>query len=884
MGQTQLLCTRATGLGTPEWRLAQDKLEGKEHTYSYGYFGFDRTNMGYGVKITNIYTFSFHGQASCTDPARSTVKSFAAPLKTGFADQTPHPPEVNRSTKALSYDNGILPEESGHVLTGAVTDEKTIQDIVRNGIALCVENDGEDTTASIKAYTNNSPYCPVLWADYEPVTLNVKKAEVNGTKKLAPGFQYSWGFETEYDDACVVGDVTQAHAWVGYEVGPGTSESIHDLGTQKGEFFTVPPVATPGAREPYQPWVYVVSNGGARSETVYADCTVEPLSVTLSDVHPSDKQYAGLPVTFDWEYKYTLPAGAISGSVYQLKARILCRPKGTDEVRWTDEITGPQMRFVKTGLPAGTIEYKIISWDSTGGEVSTGDSWKSFENKALAVTAADLYPAAGAKAPKNADNRFGWRVVPEEDPDFHGLLTVQSAVFQWRPTGGDGASVRAIAAGTANELTVPAGTFAGYDAIDWRVMLTANTGGVTTSEWIALDTVDARSKAVALSPVGCYVEDTPETPVAFRWLHGIETDTRQTGWTLQYSVDSVGYATLGEGADGADGFTAPYGALPPGTVYWRVRTRNTDNVWGDWSDPATIVVRQAPQTPQVRGTDRKPLPTITWSAKNQEGYRVTIGNFDTGWVAGRETSYTHPDLLPDGTYPVTVRIMTPDGQESAPGIITIEVRNQPFPAPVAHVTERGCDVLLRWQALEGDTVYYLLRDGVPILRTRQAQAWDRYASGRHTYVVRAMRGGYYADSRPVPAISHVENAVVSALEPVDWVPLAAKTGGRPGHDESTGEQVEFRHFYGRALPVAYTSGFVDATNSQSWTLGAAGAADYDRLRALVGKPAVYKDCFGRVRFGVLTGVDGGLAEDVELSLSFTQTDYEERVQYAEDQR
>lgn len=884
MGQTQLLCTRATGLGEPSWRLSRDKLEGKDHTYSYGYFGFDRTNMGYGVKITKIYTFAFQGEAMRSDGADGVVKTFLAPLDTFFSDQEPHPPEVSRSKKLLESENGILHQESGHTLTGVVTDEGTLKKIVANGVALCVENEEDGVTATVKAYTNNSPYTPVLWADYEAVRLTVKKAEVSGTKKLAPGFQYSWSFETEYDDTCVVGNVTQAHAWVGYEIGPADSDNIHDLGAQKGEFFTVPPLSRVGMAVLYQPWVYVVSGGGARSEKVYADCTVEPLSITLADVHPSGKQYAGLPVTFDWEYKYTKPAGAISGSAYQLKARLLCRLQGTDTAQWVDEINGPQMRFVKEGLPAGTIEYKIISWDSTGGETGTGDTWKSFENKALAVSAADLYPAAGAKAPKNADNRFGWRVVPEEDPDFHGQLTVQSAVFHWRPTGGDGAAVRSIPAGTANELTVPAGTFAGYDAIDWRVVLTANTGGVTTSEWITLDTVDARSKAVTLAPVGCYVEDTPETPIVFRWLHGIETNTRQTGWTLQYSVDSVGYATLGEGTGGAASFTAPYDALPPGTVYWRVRTRNTDSVWGDWSDPATIVVRQAPQTPQVRGTDRKPLPTITWGSKNQEGYRVTIGAFDTGWVAGRETSYTHTDLLADGTYPVTVRIRTPDGQESAPGAITIEVRNQPFPAPVVHVTERGCCVLLRWQALADAPLYYLLRDGVPVLCTREAQAWDLFASGRHTYVVRAMRGGYYADSSPVPAISHVENAVLSALDPVDWIPLAAKAGGRPGHDESTGEQVEFRHFYGRALPVAYSSGFVDAAASQSWTLPASDAADYDRLRALLGKPAVYKDCFGRVRFGVLTNVDGGLAEDVELSLSFTQTDYEERVQYAEDQR
>lgn len=878
MGQTQLVCGRCTGLGEPGWRRAEDKLEGNNHTYHYGYFGFDRTSLSYGVRITKIYTFAFQGEATRSDTSAGVVNTFLAPLDEYFGDQAPHPPAVNRSSKLLESQNAIMGMETGHSLTdakvGPVTKEGDLEKIVRNGVALCVENDVDGTTAAIKAYSNNSSYPPVMWADYEPVELKVKSAAVRDTKKIVQGFTYSFDFETEYDAKCVLGEVKQRSAWVGYEFGPQSSANVHDIGTRTGEFFTVPRAAGPGDLGPYTPWVYVVSNGGQQSGTVYAECSVEPLSITLTDVHPNTTQYAGLPVKFDWEYQYSMPAGASGGSAVQLKAELHWRQKGMDDDHVIGGI-GAAMNKTVTGLPPGTIEYKIVSWDSSGGVTDSG--WKSFENKALVVKADDLYPAEGARAPKNADNRFGWRVVPDEDPEFPGILTVQSATFYWRPTGGGTAT--AINAGTANELTVPAGTFARYDSIDWRVTLTASTGGTATSEWITVSTQDALSKPVTLSPVGDYVQDDPAGGILFTWLHQLETGTRQTGWLLQYSADSVVYTTLGEGGGAGAQYRAAYNTLPLGTVYWRVRTKNTDGEAGAWSDPATIVVQRAPQTPRITGADGQPRPTITWQAQDQEGYRVTIGDFDTGWIAGTDSAYTHGDILPDGEYDAAVYIMTPTGQESAPAKISLLVQNRPFPAPQLHLTERDSAVRLQWTAVEG-AVYYVLRDGTPILRTGETAAWDWCASGRHTYVVRAMKDGYYADSKPLPGMSRVENAVFSALDPVRWVPLSLKRGDRPGHDENAAGQVDFRHFYGRALPVAYDSGFLDAGNSQTWTLPEADAADYDRLRGLVGRPAVYKDCFGRVRFGVLTGVDGGLTEEVELSLSFTQTDYEERVSYA----
>lgn len=877
MGQTQLICTRATGWGTPEWRQGYDEMTNGNHKYNYGFFGFDRTALGYGVRITNIYSFGFWGQAFRSDASAGVVYAFISPLDAGFADQTGNPPAANRS-KVLSGGNAILPEPGGHGFSGAVTDQNVIEKIIRNGIVFGVENDVDNTSATMRAYTDNSAHPPVLGAEWAAVTLSVKKAEVSGAKQLVPGFTYSFVFETEYDAKCVLGAVTQEHAWVGYDVGPSSSENIHDIGTRTGEIFTVPRMTNwseiaPGANgQPYSPWVYVISNGGVRSATVYAAAAATTsLSITLDDIHPTVTQYAGLPVSFNWKYKYNMPAGAISGSASQIKAEIRWRKKG-EQAYTTIAGIGAEMSRSVSGLPAGTIEYQIVSWDTTGGK--TESAWKSFENKALAIKAADLYPAAGAKAPKHVANRFGWRVVPDEDPGFTGQLTVQSAVFFWRPAGGG--TAHQINAGTASSLTVPAETFTA-DMIDWWVEITANTGGKAASDPVSISTIDAVSKPVAVSPVGEYVNDA--AGVLFVWRHVIETGTPQKGYHLQTSTEGATWNDLAQGDDGTDRYLDGHGSLPTGPIYWHVRTKNTDGAWGTWSETAAIVVQRAPQAPQIVYTDEHPLPTIGWQAMDQEGYRLTIGGFDTGWVASTDKTYTHGDILPDGVYPVTLRIMTTLGEESPAAHIDIEIKNVPGEAPALHIAERKQAVHLRWQPIDG-AVYYVLRDGVPVLRTEQAEAWDHFASGAHRYVVRAMKDGNYTDSAPLVGVSRVDNAVISALEPVAWIKLSVKSQSRPTYDESSTGQATFRHFYGRALPVGYTSGFADITSNMTWTLRPEEAGNYDKLRALTGLAIVYKDCFGRVRFGVLTAVSGGLTEQAELSLTITQTDYQERVDYA----
>ena len=85
--------------------------------------------------------------------------------------------------------------------------------------------------------------------------------------------------------------------------------------------------------------------------------------------------------------------------------------------------------------------------------------------------------------------------------------------------------------------TSPANTFT-TDDIEWQVEVTANTGAAGTSEWIHVNTQDALSTPVCVSPVGAIVEDTQG--VTFVWRHEISTGTAQTAYELQTSSNMGG--------------------------------------------------------------------------------------------------------------------------------------------------------------------------------------------------------------------------------------------------------------------------------------------------------------------------------------------------------
>ena len=89
-----------------------------------------------------------------------------------------------------------------------------------------------------------------------------------------------------------------------------------------------------------------------------------------------------------------------------------------------------------------------------------------------------------------------------------------------------------------------------------------STGAAGTSEWIHVNTQDALSTPVCVSPVGAIVEDTQGVTVV--WRHEISTGTAQTAYELQTSSNMGGqYTTLSTAETDASSFATPAGQFAP---------------------------------------------------------------------------------------------------------------------------------------------------------------------------------------------------------------------------------------------------------------------------------------------------------------------------------
>lgn len=721
--------------------------------------------------------------------------------------------------------------------------------------------DGSDHVPYATIQTHAGKITP---SGYSPANTTIKKGFYH---------RFSWNVTAEKP---INGTLTIAYSDFKYRAkGSGTWTSVRVPGPNTYIDFDTGLV--PNAADPGMEWeVVVTSSSGAQASGGYATVQFQSTAVRLTDLTPSSRAttYKGFAVNFSWSLSYTKPDD-LSGSIRQVSAKLRWRKNGAPAYTEYAINNATQGYTIPAGvLPAGDIDWQVEVADTSGG--TTASSWTTFNNKELPVTPTDLYPADGGRVLKHQVNRFGWSVTAEGAEDAPGEIVQTSAVLRWRTQGHQDVKSVSIS-GAQIWHDFPANTFTADD-IEWQVEVTANTGATGVSEWIHVNTQDALSTPVCVSPVGAIVEDTQG--VTFVWRHEISTGTAQTAYELQTSSNMGGqYTTLSTAETDASSFATPAGQFAQGALMWRVRTKNGDGVWGSYSAAATIIIRRAPAVPVIVYTDSKPRPTIRWQSADQQGVRIQIGDYDTGWMHSTAKEFRMPYFLQDGTYPVRLAIKTVFGVESAPAVGSITVLNVPGPTIEAAFNARLNAIEISWETDAAYAEYFVLRDGVPITRSTGSGITDRLCAGKHVYTVRGVTPeGYYGDSSPVHAFLALENAVLGSVEDgAPWLKLRLRAGERPAHDGSYSAQVDYVHYYGRTKPEPYTCGMQDASHDFAFTLR--DAAQMDALRGLLGSAVVYKDCWGDVVIGVLGNIQAahGRARDVQFTV--VETDHRQEISY-----
>lgn len=485
----------------------------------------------------------------------------------------------------------------------------------------------------------------------------------------------------------------------------------------------------------------------------------------------------------------------------------------------------------------------------------------------------ELAPSSGY-VPKNSASLFSWRVQLQPCQFCYGKMGQKSGTFRWRAKGSG--TVNSINCGTSQRCEVPAGTFT-TDEIEWQVEVVTSADQTITSDWYTLSTVEALPEAVPISPVSTMVDGS--APCKFSWAHNIATSTAQTAADLQYHTGDGSWKTLGRVSGDSTEYTVPANTFPSGSVFWRVRTYNTDSTAGEWSDPVEIIVVAAPPAPVVQVTSGgAPRVSISWQSTDQQAWEAVVADISSGIVYGLAKGWRLPDYLPDGTYTAKVRVCNKYNLWSPWGSCSVQVSNAAGET-IALTAADGVAVSLRWTS-NGYDAYYVLRDGRPIAKTTEQSYTDNFCSGSHTYTVRGVFTvtGQYGLSNAVTAASTCDTVYISPVPNAKWLRLRYADTSDRRTSLNTSRTVNYQYLPGAEYPSAEISEWTSATMSVQCAF--ASPAESAELEALQGSLVCVKDRRGNCAIGVLEALDKqSLRFFDSFSFSIQRVNYVEEVTY-----
>lgn len=372
---------------------------------------------------------------------------------------------------------------------------------------------------------------------------------------------------------------------------------------------------------------------------------------------------------------------------------------------------------------------------------------------------------------------------------------------------------------------------------------------------------DTLATATPLSPVNT-VED-GSAPITFRWTLANASGLPPTKTDLQTSADGASWTDLATVPNGADLYVSD-GELSSGTVYWRARAYNRDNVAGEWSEPVSFIVVAAPDAPTVL-CDGAPFATISWRAAGQQAYRLTVDSVAYGPFFGSQKSFTLQDPLPDGQHSAAVEVQGAYGMWSAPGSVTFTVLNVPGDA-VELTGSFDLDAHLSWSTDSTAADFLIYCDGARIGHSSGESFTDRLRLGEHDYtVVNRLPDGNYTRSNDVTGFLCTRSTVMAALSGGDWVAIPLTEESDPVQGFSRSRAFDLRHYTGAELPELELSPYEDRSGSYACAFRCAAQAA--PLLALFGRTVIVKSKGGNVVIGPFCAYEKR-QQDLYLAITF----------------
>lgn len=447
-----------------------------------------------------------------------------------------------------------------------------------------------------------------------------------------------------------------------------------------------------------------------------------------------------------------------------------------------------------------------------------------------------------------------------QDNDMSWAMPTQAgATVTWK-IGADGEEHTATVSGTTQTYTIPLSSMqqvAAGDVIFWKVRAVSRYSVAADAEYetayAPLYTVDGTAVATPVSPVDEIID--AQAATVFRWRHSTPYGTVQTGAQLQWGTDGTAWQALATISSSADTYTAPAGTFGAGPLYWRVRTKNADGVYGEFSAAVACTVVGPPLAPVVTisGGWR---PLVTWSAAGQEGYQVQLAGWDSGPLWGSSNAWRAPDYLPAGTYTARVRIVGSYGLWSdwgeanvtlgTPGSGTITLRVSGTESPI-----------LTWTASRTCEAFWIYRDGEKIGETT-ASPWQDFfaAAGRHVYMVRGIysSGNRFIQSAEVEVTVAFSSVILMDVETGERIPLPTVRENELSIRQRVQRNTAYYYWNGSGQPSAEIGQQVTRTVTLRPTWPRGMWDEMPKLESYMGRLVHFRDPYGRALYGIISSL------------------------------
>lgn len=356
---------------------------------------------------------------------------------------------------------------------------------------------------------------------------------------------------------------------------------------------------------------------------------------------------------------------------------------------------------------------------------------------------------------------------------------------------------------------------------------------------------------------------------AAQYYVGITATYLDTGETVLICRKQIISAESGT----TSSFTIPADTLRTGKVRFTISAMPLEsaNYYDDddaiWVTGSTVeyTVRSTPEAGAVT-CDGKPNPTVSWESSTQAAFQVRFDDYDSGVIAGNDTSYTVPKIFANGNYAVSIRTATAAGEWSDwTEDVYVSIANTPLSGTVTlAATQFEFNVQLSWVSTVTPDRYAIYRDGELIAVVAETPYIDRFSNGTAEYFVRAVVDGNYTESNHIDYTLSLNCDLISVDGGYTYKPMKY-TPSPKSQVDLFNDDITYQYYSGREKPIAISSGRLERVKEFTYVFKKRSESLF--LRKMSEKAVLVKTTRGCVIYGVINELQ--YIEARRTTVSFT---------------